>query len=149
MAANPDVRQMSTRARNGDPDVPPQRGCGGVPPAIPPHPPLQSGGWYRGEPRLEVLGPGRCPTVPQARSVAAAMVLAATFGPVGLCYLSTTAGLVATVVSVAVLLVAGALAPLAVIWPLSIAWAAIAAWSAGRRRRRWSVVIRFRHLERP
>ena len=98
-----------------------------TPLAFPPHPPLQSGGWYRGT-MVELPGPGRPPvlTPPARRSTAVAVVLALLFGPLGLCYLSTTGGLVATVAVVAVLGMAGSFLPLLLLWPLCVAVAACA-----------------------
>lgn len=103
-----------------------------TPRAFPPHPPLQSGGWYHGS-TVEVPGPGRPPVVvPVTKSVALAVLLAALFGPLGLCYLSATGGLVATVVAVAVLGFAEVgFLPLLVLWPLAVAGAV---WWVWRRR---------------
>jgi hypothetical protein len=76
------------------------------------------------------------------------VVLAAIVGPVGLCYLSATTGLIATGLAMTILLVSGAgLTPLLVIWPASVLWAAIGASSAGWRGR--AAVFRWRHGQRP
>jgi hypothetical protein len=101
------------------------------PAVFPPHPPLQSGGWYRGS-TVEAPGPGRPPVVTrQEKSVGLAVLLTVLFGPLGLCYLSVSSGLVATVVVVAVLGQVGAgFLPLVVLWPLIVA---AAAWGASRR----------------
>jgi hypothetical protein len=97
-----------------------------VPRMIPPHPPLQSGGWYHGQ-TVEAPGPGRPPVHPQVeKSAALAMALTALFGPLGLFYLSTNGGIAATVVTVTVLGFAGmGFWPLLLLWPLSVA---VAAW---------------------
>ncbi len=98
-----------------------------TPLAYPPHPPLQSGGWYRGT-MIELPGPGRPPLVapPVRKSARLAILLTVLFGPLGLCYLSTTGGLVAFVVVVAVLGFAGSFLPLLLLWPLCVAAAACA-----------------------
>ncbi|TDV52242.1 hypothetical protein [Actinophytocola oryzae] len=90
--------------------------------AFPPHPPLQSGGWYHGT-TIEVAGPGRpAVSTPSPKSATTAVLLSLLFGPLGLCYLSVTGGLVATVVTVAVLGWAGAgFLPLLFLWPLAVA----------------------------
>jgi hypothetical protein len=105
----------------------------GTPAAFPPHPPLVSGGWYRGSVLGEVVGPGRYPTEPQAdRSVGAALALSVLLGPAGLCYLSVTAGLIASGLAL-IALVGFGVAGLAASWPLSIAAAAIGARLPRRR----------------
>jgi hypothetical protein len=99
-----------------------------TPLAYPPHPPLQSGGWYRGT-MIELPGPGRPPLVaPSVRkSAGLAVLLAALFGPLGLCYLHVTGGLVATVAVVAVLGFLGmGFLPLLLLWPLCVVLAACA-----------------------
>lgn len=99
-----------------------------TPLAYPPHPPLQSGGWYRGT-MIELPGPGRPPLVaPHPRkSAGLAILLTVLFGPLGLCYLSVTGGLVATVVVLAVLGFAGmGFLPLLLLWLLTVAAAACA-----------------------
>lgn len=72
---------------------------------------------------VEMPGPGRPPVdnpVEKARSVA--MVLTALFGPLGLCYASMRAGLLATVATVVVLGYAEmGFLPLLLIWPLTVA----------------------------
>jgi hypothetical protein len=89
------------------------------PAAYPPHPPLQSGGWYHGT-AFEALGPGRVATPePPRKSSGLAVLLSVLFGPLGLFYLSTTAGLVATVVTGGALVAMGALS-LLFLWPLAI-----------------------------
>lgn len=93
-----------------------------TPVVVPPHPPLQSGGWYH-RTVVEMPGPGRPPvTVPPARkSMGLAILLSALFGPLGLWYLSVTGGLVSTVVTIAVLGFAGVgFAPLLFLWPLAV-----------------------------
>jgi hypothetical protein len=76
---------------------------------------------------VELPGPGR-PAVlsaPVRKSTRLAVLLAALFGPLGLCYLSTTGGLVATVAVVAVLGLSGlGFLPLLLLWPLCVAVAA-------------------------
>jgi hypothetical protein len=100
-----------------------------TPTAFPPHPPLQSGGWYRGS-TVEAPGPGRPPVVPPAKkSAGLAVVLSVLFGPLGLCYLSTTGGLVATVFTVGVLGYSGSFLPLVLLWPLAVAGAV---WGAAQ-----------------
>lgn len=103
------------------------------PDVFPPHPPLQSGGWYRGV-VVEASGPGRPPVVPPVRKTTwAAVVLAVLFGPLGLCYASAKGGLLATVLTVAVLGYAEAgFLPLILIWPLAVA-VAPALLARGRR----------------
>jgi hypothetical protein len=105
------------------------RSSAAIPAAIPPHPPLLSGGWYHGR-SPEEPGPGRPPlTEPVPKSVGLAFVLGVLFGPVGLCYLSANVGLVATALTAVVLVVAGAgLVPLLVIWPLAVLGSV---WGAG------------------
>lgn len=106
---------------------------GGTPAAIPPHPPLVSGGWYHSMVRREVLGPGRYPLeAPVDRSVGAAVVLSAAFGPLGICYASITAGMLAIGVTAVALILFGFVS-LLVIWPLAIAAAALAAQRRHRR----------------
>jgi hypothetical protein len=106
---------------------------GGTPAAIPPHPPLVSGGWYHSLVRREVLGPGRYPLqAPVDKSVGAALALSAMLGPGGLCYISMTAGLLALGATAIALILFGFVS-LLVIWPLAIATAAISA----QRRHRW------------
>lgn len=98
-----------------------------VPVVFPPHPPLQSGGWYRGT-AVEAPGPGRPPVVTRPRkSTGLAVLLSVLFGPLGLCYLSVNGGLLATVVTVGVLAYAEAgFLPLVVLWPLAVA---VAGWA--------------------
>jgi hypothetical protein len=105
-----------------------------IPAVIPPHPPLLSGGWYHGQPS-EQTGPGRYPlTRPARKSVGLALVLSVLFGPAGLCYVSANVGLVATALTAATLVVAGAgLTPLLVIWPLAVL---ASVWGTGRVRAR-------------
>lgn len=100
-----------------------------APAVIPPHPALASGGWYRGSP-TETIGPGRYPIEEsRQKSVGLAFVLSVLFGPVGLCYVSANAGLVATALTAGLLLVAGVgFLPLLLIWPLAIA---ASVWGAG------------------
>ncbi len=105
------------------------RSYAAIPAAIPPHPPLTSGGWYRGE-TGEAAGPGRIPVVEQRpKSAGLAVVLSVLLGPIGLCYVSVNIGLVATAVTAGILLVAGAgFLPLLVIWPLAVFGSV---WGAG------------------
>ena len=101
------------------------RASGGTPEAIPPHPPLVSGGWYHSLVHREVLGPGRYPMEPQVdKSVGVALALSTVFGPAGLCYTSVTAGLIASGAALIALVVFGLVA-LVAIWPLSIAAAVL------------------------
>lgn len=98
-----------------------------APTVFPPHPPLQSGGWYHASGK-EAPGPGRPPVVTKAeKSIRLAVVLSVLFGPLGLCYLSAGAGLTATVLTAVVVGVAG-LQWLLLLWPLSIA---AAVWRLG------------------
>jgi hypothetical protein len=108
------------------------RSTAAVPTAIPPHPPLTSGGWYHGQ-TGEAAGPGRIPvTAARPKSAALAFVLGVLLGPVGLCYVSVNAGLVATALTAVILLVAGAgFLPLLVIWPLVVLGSV---WGAGHVR---------------
>ncbi|HEV7646874.1 MAG TPA: hypothetical protein VGP26_01820 [Actinophytocola sp.] len=103
-----------------------------TPDAIPPHPALLSGGWYHGT-SVELVGPGRMPLSRlRAKSAGLAFVLSVLFGPVGLCYVSVNAGLVATALTAGTLLVAGAgFVPLLVIWPLCVLGSV---WGAGHVR---------------
>jgi hypothetical protein len=105
------------------------RSYAAVPAAIPPHPPLTSGGWYHGQ-TGETAGPGRMPlTESRPKSAALALVLGVLLGPVGLCYVSVNAGLVATALTAVILLVAGVgFVPLLVIWPLAVFGSV---WGAG------------------
>jgi hypothetical protein len=104
-----------------------QEALGAIPAAIPPHPPLVSGGWYRSLAQREVLGPGRYPVDrPARRSAGAALMLTFVFGPVGLCYVSPVAGLIATMATATMLILSGAgFALLFVGWSLAVLWSAI------------------------
>lgn len=74
-----------------------------TPAAFPPHPPLQSGGWYRGS-DAELPGPGRPPVVESSRmSARAAVVLAVLFGLIGVLARAVDDGAFAVVVTMAVL----------------------------------------------
>jgi hypothetical protein len=108
------------------------RSSAAVPDVIPPHPALASGGWYHGLPS-EGVGPGRIALAePRHKSVGLAFVLSLLFGPVGLCYVSVNAGLVATALTAGTLLVTGAgFVPLLVIWPLCVLGSV---WGAGHVR---------------
>jgi hypothetical protein len=102
-----------------------QKSGGVVPDAIPPHPPLLSGGWYRGF--MEVLGPGRYPLDrPAERSVGAAMALSLVGGPLGVFYVSVLGGLVCLALAAVGTIVFGYKA-LLVVWPVSMIWAGIGA----------------------
>lgn len=91
-----------------------------APAVFPPHPPLQSGGWYHASIR-EAPGPGRPPVITRPeKSPWLAIVLCVLFGPLGLCYLSAGVGLAATVLAAVVVGVAG-LPWLLLLWPLSVA----------------------------
>jgi hypothetical protein len=102
-----------------------------TPAAFPPHPPLQSGGWYHGS-AAEAPGPGRPPVVvPAKKSLGLAVLFTVLFGPLGLCYLSVNYGLVATVLAVGILGYAGmGFLPVLFIWPMTVA---VAAWLTARR----------------
>lgn len=108
------------------------RSSAAIPDAIPPHPPLASGGWYHGQ-TPEPAGPRRMPvTVRTPKSVGLAFVLGVLFGPVGLCYVSANVGLVATTLTATTLVVAGAgFVPLLVIWPLAVLGSV---WGVGHAR---------------
>lgn len=98
------------------------------PAVFPPHPALQSGGWYRAT-TVEAPGPGRPPVLtPTEKSSRLAVVLGLLFGPLGLFYLSAGVGLAATVVAAVVVGFAG-LSSLVVLWPLSVA---VAVWGVRR-----------------
>lgn len=87
------------------------------PRAFAPHPPLVSGGWYSGTVR-EDAGPGRYPVHhPTDKSAGAALLWTLLLGPLGLCYLSTSAGTIVTALTVVLLAVSGNPLVLAVIWP--------------------------------
>ena len=104
-----------------------------VPAVFPPHPALVSGGWYRNTAAGELPGPGRYPVDrPVGKSIRAALVLSVLFGPLGICYTSVTAGLIATGAMLVALLLFGFLS-LIVVWPLAVATAVA---SARMRRRR-------------
>ncbi|MBB4904169.1 hypothetical protein [Actinophytocola algeriensis] len=73
------------------------------PVAFPPHPPLQSGGWYRGA-DVELPGPGRPPVgASSGMSARAALMLTLIFGLIGVLARSLDDGAFAVVVTVAVL----------------------------------------------
>jgi hypothetical protein len=102
------------------------------------HPPLVSGGWYEGA-EQEVSGPGRYPIArPVRKSMVAALVWTLCLGPLGLCYLSVAAGLVAAAVA-AVVFLAGGFLTLAVMWPAAIVLAALTVWRQRSRRSRRGV----------
>ena len=100
-----------------------------IPKSIPPYPSRWSDDRHRWQ-SAEPVGAGRLPlNEPRPKSTGLAFVLSVLFGPVGLCYVSATAGLVATVSTAVILLVAGAgFVPLLVIWPLSVLGSV---WGAG------------------
>lgn len=105
--------------------------AGSTPKAIPPHPPLVSGGWYRS--LDEVLGPGRYPVAsPRDRSVRVAALLGVLLGPFGICYTSVPAGVIAVGAAAIALILFGP-AALPVIWPLAIG----AAVTSALLRHRW------------
>lgn len=92
-----------------------------------PHPPLVSGGWYNGAGQ-EVVGPGRYPvTRPTDKSAGAALLWTFFFGPLGLSYLSPTAGVWATALTAGLLVVSGSALVLAVVWPLVMLGSLVAA----------------------
>jgi hypothetical protein len=103
------------------------------PAVFPPHPALQSGGWYHAT-TVEAPGPGRPPVVTHAeKSARVAVGLTLLFGPLGLCYLSAGVGLAATLVTAVVVGYVG-VPMLLLLWPLCVAVAA-----RGVRRRRAGV----------
>lgn len=88
------------------------------PVAFAPHPPLVSGGWYNGSDQ-EIVGPGRYPVPrPKDKTTGSALLWTFFFGPLGLCYLSVNAGVVATALTAAALVLSGSAIALAVIWPI-------------------------------
>ncbi|GAB3432935.1 hypothetical protein [Actinophytocola sediminis] len=90
------------------------------PVAFAPHPPLVSGGWYTSAAR-ELAGPGRYPVPrPPAKTAGAALRWTLLFGPLGLGYLSPTAGSLATALTLGLLAVTGSVTVLAVIWPVAM-----------------------------
>lgn len=112
-------RQRATRLMEESSDM--------TPAPIPPHPPLVSGGWYRGISPDEVLGPGRYPVEPpQDRSVGTALLLALLFGPAGLCYVTVWGGLISSVLTATAVALLG-FEPLLIAWPLSAVCAGILA----------------------
>jgi hypothetical protein len=93
---------------------------GSIPRAIPPHPPLLSGGWYQGVSMEEVLGPGRYPLhVPADKSVGTALAVTLMFGPAGLCYVSVRGGLICTALTILATVLLG-LPVLLIAWPLAM-----------------------------
>ena len=66
------------------------------------------------------------------RSVGAAVALSAVIGPLGICYASVTAGMIAIGVTAVALILFGFVS-LLVIWPLAIAVSALSARSRHRR----------------
>lgn len=73
------------------------------PAVFPPHPPLQSGGWYRGG-EVELPGPGRPPVgAASGMSARAALMLTLIFGLLGVLARSLGDGVVAVVVTLVVL----------------------------------------------
>jgi hypothetical protein len=80
----------------------PQSGAS-MPAAFPPHPPLQSGGWYRGA-DVELPGPGRPPVdTSSGASARSALMLTLIFGLIGVLARSMDDGAFAAVVTVVVL----------------------------------------------
>jgi hypothetical protein len=103
------------------------------PKAFPPHPPLLSGGWYRGVSFAEVLGPGRYPPDESAgRPVGTAVALGLVGGPIGLGYISLPGGVVCLLLTLVGLLLFGLIA-LPAGWLAAMVWGGISA-SRGRRR---------------
>lgn len=83
-----------------------------------PHPPLVSGGWYNGADQ-EIVGPGRYPVQrPADKTAGAALLWTLLLGPLGLCYLSTGAGLGVTALTAGVLVLSGSAVALAIVWPV-------------------------------
>ena len=90
-----------------------------------PHPPLASGGWYKGADQ-EILGPGRYPVrQPADKRAGSALLWTFFLGPLGLCYLSPAAGLAVSALTAIVLAVVWNLAALAVVWPLAMVLALV------------------------
>jgi hypothetical protein len=105
------------------------------PVAIAPHPALISGGWYNSAAQ-EVVGPGRYPVPrPPDRTARAALRWTFFLGPLGLCYLSTTAGLLATALTAGLLVLTGSAVVLAVIWPVVMLLSVITATDRATSRR--------------
>jgi len=91
---------------------------GTKPTVFAPHPPLVSGGWYNGSDQ-EIVGPGRYPVPrPKDKTAGSALLWTFFFGPLGLCYLSATAGLGATAAAAAAVVLSGSATALAIIWPV-------------------------------
>ena len=131
----PAIIEVTGRHRKNGPErrPAPKDFSGSTPAAIPPHPPLVSGGWYRSLVRREVLGPGRYPLeAPVDRSVGAAVALSAVIGPLGICYSSVTVGMIAIGVTAVALVLFGIVA-LLVVWPVAIAVAGLSARWRHRR----------------
>ena len=73
------------------------------PDVFPPHPPLQSGGWYRGA-DVELPGPGRPPVrTSSGTGTRAALMLTLIFGLIGVLARSLDDGAFAVVVTMVVL----------------------------------------------
>lgn len=93
-----------------------------VPAVYPPHPPSSFGDPYLAS---TIVAPGRLPVREHTeKSTRRAVMLSLLFGPLGLWYLSTGAGLTATVLA-AVIVASAGLPALLLLWPLSVA---VAVW---------------------
>lgn len=112
--------RLEDRRRPASPTLQAPKSFSRKPAVFAPHPPLVSGGWYNTADQ-EVVGPGRYP-VPRrtAKTAGAALLWTSFLGPLGLCYLSTVAGLAATTLTAATLILSGNAVVLAVIWPVAM-----------------------------
>ncbi|MCT2584312.1 hypothetical protein [Actinophytocola gossypii] len=100
---------------------------GTTPVVFAPHPPLVSGGWYKGADQ-EIHGPGRYPMPrPVEKRAGSALLWTFFLGPLGLCYLSPAAGLGVSALTAIVLAVSWNLQFLAVVWPLVMVLAVLVA----------------------
>jgi hypothetical protein len=82
-----------------------------------PHPSRHPDGWYHG-PDQAVRGYAAHRSAD--KTAGAALLWTLLLGPLGLCYLSTGAGLAATGLTAAIVILSGSAVALAVIWPVAM-----------------------------